>query len=203
MRRYELDGRRINISPALEPDERFDRKRLGYIKSVINKKKGIELHWIQKNFQRKSITINGQTVAMIDASGLLRYNKYEHVEDKVQKHMEKWLTKIIATTLSSRETGMERRNEMVTTSSHEETYQKKQHKIDRIHISLRSKDSKKVFFTGSKEDMTNKGTRKAATCNKNKKNREHEEAEAVQDKAMDTWKAKGGSIGSSKNSPQT
>ena len=75
MRRYELDGRRIKISPALEPDERFDRKRLGYIKYVVNKKKGIELHWIHMNFRRKSIMINGQTVAMIDASGLLRYNK--------------------------------------------------------------------------------------------------------------------------------
>ena len=38
MRKYELDGRRIRISPALEPDERFDKKRLGYIKYVINKK---------------------------------------------------------------------------------------------------------------------------------------------------------------------
>ena len=35
MRKYELDGRRIRMSPALEPDERFDRKRLGYIKYVI------------------------------------------------------------------------------------------------------------------------------------------------------------------------
>ena len=43
MRKYELDGRRIRISPALELDERFDRKRLRYIKYVINKKKGIEL----------------------------------------------------------------------------------------------------------------------------------------------------------------
>ena len=45
MRKYKLDG--IKISPALEPDERFDWKRLGYIKYVINKTKGIELHWIQ------------------------------------------------------------------------------------------------------------------------------------------------------------
>ena len=29
MRKYELDGRRIKISPTLEADERFDRKRLG------------------------------------------------------------------------------------------------------------------------------------------------------------------------------
>ena len=53
MRKYELDGRRIKISPALEPDERYDRKRLGYIKYVINKKKNIQLHWIQMNYQRK------------------------------------------------------------------------------------------------------------------------------------------------------
>ena len=35
MRKYELDGRRIRMSLALEPDERFERKRLGYIKYVI------------------------------------------------------------------------------------------------------------------------------------------------------------------------
>ena len=91
MRKYILDGRRIKISPALEPDERFARRRLGYIKYAI--KKGVELHWIQMNLQRKSITINGQIVATIDASGLLRYNKYEDLEDEVQKLMEKWLTK--------------------------------------------------------------------------------------------------------------
>ena len=93
MRRYELDGRRIKISPALEADERFDRKRLGYIKYAINKKKGIVLHWIQINYQNKSITIDGQMIAMIDASGLLRYNKFEDVEEEIQKYMEKWLTK--------------------------------------------------------------------------------------------------------------
>ena len=88
IRRYELDGSRIKISPALEPDERFVRKRLGYVQCVLHKEKGFALHWQQINLQRKSIT-----VAMIDASGLLRYNKYGDVEDEVQKLMEKWLTK--------------------------------------------------------------------------------------------------------------
>ena len=56
MRKSELDGRRIRISPALELDERFDKKRLGYITYVINKKrKGIELYWMQLNLQEKSI----------------------------------------------------------------------------------------------------------------------------------------------------
>ena len=93
MRSYELDGRVIKISQALEPDERFDKKRLRYIKYVISKKTGIALYWIQLNFQKKSISINGQLVAKIENSGLLRYYKHEHVEDEVQNLMEKWLTK--------------------------------------------------------------------------------------------------------------
>ena len=92
MRRYELDGRRIKISPALEADERFDRKRLGYIKYAINKEKGIALHWIQMSYQKRSIMIDGQIIAMIDASGMLRYNKYEDVDEEVQRNMKKWLT---------------------------------------------------------------------------------------------------------------
>ena len=42
MRRYELDERRIKISQALELDERFDRKRLGYEKCVLHKRKGLQ-----------------------------------------------------------------------------------------------------------------------------------------------------------------
>ena len=41
MKRNELDGRMIKISQALEPDERFDRKRLGYVKCVLHKEKGL------------------------------------------------------------------------------------------------------------------------------------------------------------------
>ena len=59
IRKIELDGRRIKISPVLESEERFDRKRLGFIKFAINKGKGIALHWIQMNNEKKSITIDG------------------------------------------------------------------------------------------------------------------------------------------------
>ena len=105
--------------------------------------------------------------------------------------------------MSSRETGLERRIEMMTTSSHEEKTTKQQKK-DRIHISFKSKDSKKNFFTGNKEDRAIKGSCKTAACDKNKKNHENDEAEALQDEDMDTWKAKGGSSSSSsKNSTQT
>ena len=104
--------------------------------------------------------------------------------------------------MSSRETGLERRTEKETTSSHEDKTTKQQKK-NRIHISFKSKDSKKIFFSGNKEDMTIKGTRKTVACDKNKKNHENDEAEAVQEEDTDTWKAKGGSSSSSKNSPQT
>ena len=38
MRKYELEERTIKISEALEPEQRFEKKRLGYIKYAINKK---------------------------------------------------------------------------------------------------------------------------------------------------------------------
>ena len=93
MRKIELDGRRNKISPVLEAEEGFDRKRLGYIKYAIHKVKGIALHWIQMNSQMKSITIDGQIFAKIDAGGKLKYNKYEDVDEEVQTLMKKWLTK--------------------------------------------------------------------------------------------------------------
>ena len=93
MRKVELDGRRIKISPDSEAEERFDRKRLGFIKCMIHKIKGISLHWIHMSYEKKSITIDGQPIAKIDASGKLRYNKYEDVDEEVQTLMRKWLSK--------------------------------------------------------------------------------------------------------------
>ena len=93
MRKYELDGRRIKISQALNPMNALTKKDLGYVKYVLNKDKEYALHWIKMNLQRKTITVNGQTVAMIDSNGLLKYNKYEDIEVEVRNLMEKWLTK--------------------------------------------------------------------------------------------------------------
>ena len=39
MRKYQLDGRRIRTSPALDPHERFDMKRLGYMKVCDQQKR--------------------------------------------------------------------------------------------------------------------------------------------------------------------
>ena len=99
---------------------------------------------------------------------------------------------------------MQRRIGPVITSSHEEEKQKKQQKPDRIHISFKSKDSKKVFFTGTKEDASNKENRRAAASSKNKKNHGNEKAEAAPDEATDTWTTGADCSGSrSKVSPQT
>ena len=54
-----------------------------------------------------------------------------------------------------------------------------------------------------KKDMTIKGTRKAATCDKNKKNHENDAAETVQNEDMEAWTAKAGNSSNSKISPQT
>ena len=72
----------------------------------------------------------------------------------------------------------------------------------RIHISYNSKDSKKVFFTGSKDDTNSKDTHNAAGCDEIKRKSEKEEAEAVQGETTDTSEAdvKGSS---SKDSPST
>ena len=64
---------------------------------------------------------------------------------------------------------LERRLETVTTSSHEEKPQKKQKDADRIHISFKSKDSKRFFFTVTKKDTTSKDTHEAEACDKKQK----------------------------------
>ena len=111
-------------------------------------------------------------------------------------HREMVDKKLVATTVSSRETGLERRIEMVTMSSHEEKNKHTTKKTEFISPS-KVRTARKSSLLGTKI----KSTRKTVACDKNKKNYENDEAEAVQDEAMDTWKAKGRSSSSSKNSP--
>ena len=65
--------------------------------------------------------------------------------------------KLVATTVSSRETGLNRRADTVTTSRPEDEKTEKQYqkKTEFIYL-FTSKDSKKIFFTGSKEDKKDK-----------------------------------------------
>ena len=93
VRKYDLEERTIKISEALEPEQRFEKKRLGYIKYAINKSTGIHLHWIKLNLEKRSVLVNGQLVARVENDGLLKYYKYEDIEKEVQELMNKWLTK--------------------------------------------------------------------------------------------------------------
>ena len=64
--------------------------------------------------------------------------------------------------------------------------QKINQKTTIIQISFNSKDSKKVFFTGSKDDKRCKDTHNWAACDDIKKKSENEDAKAVQDETTDT-----------------
>ena len=105
--------------------------------------------------------------------------------------------KLVATTVSSREQGMQRRMETLTTSSHEETNQKIQNKKKRPEFTSpsKSKDSKKVYFT--------RENGRAAASSQGKMNRRRQKAETAQVEATDTWiKGAECSGSSSKVSPQ-
>ena len=52
MRKNQMEKRSIKISEALEPEQRFEKKRLGYIKYAINKNTKIPLHWIKINLEK-------------------------------------------------------------------------------------------------------------------------------------------------------
>ena len=93
MQKIDLNGRMIRISPVLRAEERFHRKRMGYVKCAIVKIKGIALHHIKLNLDMKTITINGQLIAKTDDNGTLKYNKYEDVDEEVQDLMAEWLRK--------------------------------------------------------------------------------------------------------------
>ena len=165
MQKIDINGRTIRISPVLNAEEKFHRKIMGFVKFAIVKNKGIALHHIKLNQEKKSITINGQISAMTDDNGMLKYNKYEDADEDVQDLMTKWLKKqLVATTVSNRERGMKRRNEELTTSNQEETTDKQ-----KIKISFNSKDSKRYFFTKKEDCMTNKETRIAVADKKRKK----------------------------------
>ena len=93
MQKVELNGRTIKISPALDAEERFHRKRMEFVKFAINKNKGIALHQKRLSHEKKSIIISGEIIARTEENGELRYNKYEDIDEDVQALVTKWLTK--------------------------------------------------------------------------------------------------------------
>ena len=92
-RKYKLEGEEVRISQALTGAERFDKKRLGYVKFVINKNTKTELHNIHMDLEKKCITVYGQLAVKIEQSGYLQYYTHGEVEKEVTNLMDKWLTK--------------------------------------------------------------------------------------------------------------
>ena len=71
--------------------------------------------------------------------------------------------KLVATTVSSREIGMQRRINQVTTSSHagqENKNDETKEETNRIHTSFKRKDSTKLFFTRVKKRKHKKKRKK-------------------------------------------
>ena len=77
----------------MEAEERFYNKRIGYVKSCINKKYGVPLHSISLNWNTKHVSIKGQIVAKTCQDGSLKFSKYQDVEDEVDELMQKWQDK--------------------------------------------------------------------------------------------------------------
>ena len=88
-----LEGGIIRIFQALTAEERFDKKRLGYVKYTINKKNGTSLHNIHMDLEKKSIAVYGQLATKIESNGYLQYYTHEDIEGYVRNLMDKWLTK--------------------------------------------------------------------------------------------------------------
>ena len=91
---------------------------MGYVKYCIHTRHNILLSLISLNWTAKHVSVEGQIVVKTCQSGSLKFSKYQDVEDEVVEQMQKWQTKkLIATTVSSREKGIRRREEGETTSS--------------------------------------------------------------------------------------
>ena len=102
----------------MDAEERFHNKRMGYVKYCIHTRHNIPLSLISLKWTAKHVSVKGQIVVKTCQSGSLKFSKYQDVEDEVEEQMQKWQTKkLIATTVSSREKGIRRREEGETTSS--------------------------------------------------------------------------------------
>ena len=89
-----------------------------YVKYCIHMRHNIHLSLISLTWTSKYVSVKGQIVVKTCQSGSLKYFEYQDVEDEVEEQMQKWQTKkLIATTVSSREKGLGRREEGRTTSS--------------------------------------------------------------------------------------
>ena len=99
----------------MEEEERFQQKRLGYIKYTLNEKHDIPLAKITLNRASKHVSI---IVVRTFANVPLKYSKFQDIEPEVEEYMDMWLTKkLVASTVSSRMMRQQGQSENHTMSS--------------------------------------------------------------------------------------
>ena len=109
----ELRGRKIRISPAMDAEERFHQKRVGYFKCCTHARHNVPLVQIKMTRQ---VSVDGQMEIRTCAYRSLKYHIHQDIEVDVEEIMEKWLTKN-----SSQYLGIRRRMEGMTMCNQDET----------------------------------------------------------------------------------
>ena len=91
--RKELRGRKMKISAAMDAEERFHQKRLGYFKCSIHVNHNVPLEKIRMNRSARHVSFDGQIVIRTCANGALKYDKYQDIEAEIETTMDKLMTK--------------------------------------------------------------------------------------------------------------
>ena len=76
MSKKEVRRRKTRILPAMDAEERFHQKRLGYIKCCIDTQHNIPLSSISMNRVSRHMSVHGQIVVRTCQSGSLKCHKF-------------------------------------------------------------------------------------------------------------------------------
>ena len=121
------------ISPAMDAEEKISsKKKLGYLKCYIHTNHNVPLGQIKMNRSARHVSVDRQIVFNTCAKGALKYDKYQDIEAEIETTMEKWMTKIVATIVSSRAAGIRRLMEGMTMRSSEEPKTCKEQENDNV-----------------------------------------------------------------------
>ena len=143
MLRKDLRGRKLKINRSMDAEQRFHQKRMEYVKYHIHVKHHILLDLISMNWTLKHVSVKGQIGKNMPKRKISRHrNRGRRSDGKMA------IKKVIATTVSSRETGQRRRDEGKTTSSRMHTATQENQGSDRgTSEGVAGKISKKLIVT--------------------------------------------------------
>ena len=133
MLKKELRGRKLKTTRSMDAEERFHNKRMGNVKYCIHMKHNVPLESITANWTMKYVSIKGQIVVKEDSA------KWKPEIHQIPRrgsrsrrtNAEMAVKKLIATTVSSREKGMKRREEGWTMSSQKTITTQRNHSNER------------------------------------------------------------------------